>query len=101
MMAWGFPKKGAEHRQALDRVAEQTRTRFKLGHECVVMVAELTCTLPGCPPLDTVVVFWTPAGVRHRFKIFKPVVQVTEEDLPYVWLMRSLAAPQGFDEDCC
>jgi hypothetical protein len=101
MMAWGVPKKGAEHRQALDRLAEQTRARFKLGHESVVMVAELTCTLPGCPPLDTVVVFWTPAGVRHRFKIFKPVVQVTEEDLPYVWLMRSLAAPEGFDDDCC
>jgi hypothetical protein len=39
--------------------------------------------------------------VRHRFKIFKPALQVTEEDLPYDWLMRSLAAPEGFDEDCC
>jgi hypothetical protein len=29
------------------------------------------------------------------------VLQVTEEDLPYGWLMRSLAAPEGFDEDCC
>jgi nitrate reductase delta subunit len=100
-MMKGFPKKGADHVPALDRVAEQTRKRFKLGQEAVVLVAELACTLPGCPPLDTVVVFWTAAGVRHRFKIFKPVLQVTEEDLPYDWLMRSLAVPEGFEDDCC
>jgi nitrate reductase delta subunit len=100
-MTWGFPKKGADHPVALERVAEQTRQRFKLGPEAVVLVAELACALPGCPPLDTVVVFWTANGVRHRFRIFKPAVQVTDEDLPYDWLMRSLAAPEGFDEDCC
>jgi hypothetical protein len=101
MMTLGFPKKDADHLRALDRVTEQTRKRFRLGKEAVVLVAELTCTVPGCPPVDTVVVFWTPGGVRHRFKIFKPVVQVTEEDLPYDWLMRSLAVPEGFGEDCC
>ena len=100
-MALGFPKKGADHLAALDRLADQTRIRFKLGQEAVVLVAELACTVPGCPPLDTVVGFWTPDGVRHRFRIFKPVVQVTEEDLPYDWLLRSLAAPEGFDDDCC
>jgi hypothetical protein len=101
MITLGFPKKGADYRPALDRVAEQTRKRFKLGPETVVLVVELACTLPGCPPVDTVVVFWTPDGVRHRFRIFKPVVQVTEDDLPYVWLMRSLAAPEGLGDDCC
>jgi hypothetical protein len=101
MTALGFLKKGADHGQALDRIAAQTRARFKLGDEAVVLVAELACTLPGCPPIDTVVVFWTAQGVRHRFKIFKPALQVTEEDLPYAWLMRSLAAPEGFDLDCC
>ena len=100
-MALEFLKKGADHGQALDRIAAQTRTRFNLGDEAVVLVAELACTLPGCPPIDTVVVFWTAQGVRHQFKIFKPALQVTEEDLPYGWLMRSLAAPEGFDEDCC
>ena len=100
-MTWAFPQNGAERLPAIDRIAEQTRRRFKLGPEAVVLIAELACTLPGCPPVDTVVVFWTPQGVRHRFKIFKPLLQVTEEDLPYDWLMRSLAAPEGFDEDCC
>jgi nitrate reductase delta subunit len=100
-MTWAFPQNGAERLLALDRIAAQTRRRFNLGPEAVVLIAELACTLPGCPPVDTVVVFWSPQGVRHRFKIFKPLLQVTEEDLPYDWLMRSLAAPEGFDEDCC
>src|SRR3982074_3333105 len=100
-MTWGFPKKGADHLLALDRIAEQTRQRFKLGREAVGLVAELACALPRCSPLDAVVVFWTPNGVRHRFKIFKPAVQVTEEDLPYDWLMGSLAAAEGVGDDCC
>jgi hypothetical protein len=101
MTSFGFPTQGAEQQQALERIAALTRERFKLGAEAVVLVTELACTLPGCPPIDTVVVFWTPQGVRHRFKIFKPALRVTEEDLPYAWLMRSLSVPQGFDEDCC
>jgi hypothetical protein len=97
----GPPKKGADHLQAVERVAQQTRARFRLREELVVLVAEIACSVPGCPPLETVVVFWTAAGVRHRFKIFKAVSGITAEDLPYDWLMRSLAAPEGFDADCC
>jgi hypothetical protein len=97
----GFSKKSEGYLRALDRVTEQTRLRFRLGPEVVVLVSEIACSLPGCPPLETVVVFWTAAGVRHRFKIFKTVIEITEEDLPYDWLMRSLAAPEGFDADCC
>jgi hypothetical protein len=101
MVMLGPPKKGADHLQAVERVTEQTRERFRLGPELVVLVAQIACSVPGCPPLETVVVFWTAAGVRHRFKIFKAVSGITAEDLPYDWLMRSLAAPEGFDADCC
>ena len=97
----GSPKKGADHLQAVERVTRQTRERFRLGPELVVLVAQIACSVPGCPLLETVVVFWTAAGVRHRFKIFKAVSGITAEDLPYEWLMRSLAAPEGFDADCC
>jgi len=100
-MILGFAHQDANHRQGLGRVAEQTCKRFTLGPDAVVLVSELACSLPGCPPLETVVVFWTRDGARCRFKIFKPVMQVTEEDLPYAWLMRSLAAPEGSGDDCC
>ncbi len=82
-------------------MAALTREQFGLPEEAVVFVSQLACSSPGCPPLETVVVFWNAAGVRHRFKIFKVVRDVTAADLPYTWLLRSLAQPDGFDADCC
>jgi nitrate reductase delta subunit len=96
----GAGKKGAAHGAALERVKAWTRTRFSLAPGDVVMVAEVACALPGCPPLETVVAFWTADGRRHQFKLFKPPVQVVEDDLPYRWLMKSLEAEDGMS-DCC
>ncbi len=82
-------------------MTEQTRERFKLPEEAAIVVSEIACSLPGCPPLETVVAFWTLDGARHRFKIFKPVTEVIEEDLPYAWLKPALIVPEGFEDDCC
>ena len=95
----GAGKKSAAHVQALERVALWTRARFKLP-DAAVLVSEVACTQPGCPPLETVVAFWSADATRHHFKLFKRVEQVVEDDLPYVWLMASLAARDG-DDDCC
>lgn len=97
----GRLNKGAAQAEAAQRLAAWTRERFGLGEEAVVMAAEVACGLPGCPPLETVVVFWNTQGLRHRYKVFKPLAQVVEEDLPYRWLLRALAAPADYDEDCC
>jgi hypothetical protein len=77
-----------------------TRLRFGLSEEPAVLVAEIACSLLGCPPLETVVVFWTDAATRHRFKIFKPVEQVVEDDLPYAWLKEALI-DDGSGWECC
>jgi len=79
---------------------EWTRERFKLPPEAAVLVSEIACAVPGCPPLETVVAFWTEDATRHHFKLFKPVEAVVIDDLPYAWLMRSLAAGDDFG-DCC
>jgi hypothetical protein len=97
----GFKRKNPAHVQALDRVREWTRERFRLPADATIMVAEIACTVPGCPPIDTVVAFWTADETRHQFKIFKPVEDVVQDDLPYAWLKDSLAVPHGADCDCC
>jgi hypothetical protein len=94
----GF-KKSPGHLQALERVRTWTRERFKLADDVPVLVAEIACGLPGCPPLETVVAFWTANDKRHQFKLFKPVQEVVYDDLPYAWLIDSLAA--SADLDCC
>ena len=92
-------KKAPAHREALARVREWTRERFGLPEEASILVAELACRLPGCPPLETVVAFWTEDDRRHQFKLFKPVRDVVDDDLPYAWLIEALVASEL--PDCC
>src|SRR5439155_6631901 len=73
--------KRPEYLQALDRVKEWTRVRFKLPQDAAILVTEVACALPGCPPLETVVAFWTDADTRHHFKVFKPLAEVVADDL--------------------
>ena len=61
---------------ALNRIEAWTRARFALAPEEVVLVSELACALPGCPPLETVVAFWTLDKTRHHFKVFKRAEEV-------------------------
>ena len=94
-------KRSPEHLDALARVGAWTRERFTLSETATVLVTELACGLPGCPPLETVVAFWTAEAKRHHFKIFKPVGEIVRDDLPFAWLKDSLAVPDGFGCDCC
>ncbi len=96
----GFTRKSPGAQAALDRVRDWTRARFALGGEETVMVSEIACAVPGCPPIETHVVFWTPAG-RHHFKIFKPLAEVVEDDLPPAFMKNALVALEGLDCDCC
>jgi hypothetical protein len=98
--ALGFLNRSEQQRAAIQRVREWTRARFALSEEASIVVTELACGLPGCPPLETVIAFWIEER-RHHFKVFQPIAQVVEEDLPPRWLLPSLAVPDGFDCDCC
>ena len=76
----GFIKKDRQNSALTERVRGWTRQRFGLDDDETVMVSEIACQVPGCPPIETHVVFWTAAG-RHHFKIFKPLAAVSEDDL--------------------
>jgi len=95
------PKQTTERLDALDRVREWTRERFKLPDEATIMVTEIACALPGCPPLETVVAFWTDADKRHHFKLFKSVQNVVQDDLPPAWLKDSLLVDEMAGCECC
>ena len=94
-------KKSAAHLAAADRVKDWTRARFGLAPDAAVLVAQVSCTLPGCPPLETVVAFWTEGDRRHQFKLFKPLVDVSEEDLPPAFMKNALAEADAIACACC
>jgi nitrate reductase delta subunit len=48
-----------------------------------------------------VVAFWTEAEKRHHFKIFKPVAEVVEDDLPPSWMKKALLSADILGCECC
>jgi hypothetical protein len=99
--AFGLHRKGAAHLDAVERVKDWTRARFALSDADIVLVSEIARALPGCPPLETVVAFWTDDGTRHHFTVFKPAEEVREDDVPPAWLREALCASHGIDCACC
>jgi len=93
--------KSPEHHEALERVGAWTRERFQLPEAASVLVTELACGLPGCPPLETAVAFWTAATTRHQFKLFKPVAEVVADDLPPGWMKPALIVDEESGFECC
>lgn len=78
-----------------------TRTHFSLDEDTVVMVVELVCAIPGCPPVETVFAFWPENKPRRQFKIFKPPSEIVEDDLPPWWMKDALITPDWIDCSCC
>ena len=98
---FGSSRKGPAHVDVVERLKDWTRRRFDLGAPDVVMVSENARSLPGFPPRETAVSFWTVDGTRHHFKFFKPVEEIIEDDLPPAWLKESLALSEGGECACC
>ena len=94
-------RKGEGHVEAVEQVKDWTRARFSLGAEDVVVVNETEAKLPGFPPRETAVTFWTADRVRHHYKVFKPVADVAADDIPPAFLKASLALAEGIECACC
>ena len=96
----GTARKSPERLAAVERVEAWTRERFALSRDAQVHVWEIACTVPGCPPVETAVVFWI-ADQHYQFRVFRPVERVVADDLPPEWFKGALAAAEGFECDCC
>ena len=97
----GFRRARPDHSEAADRIKAWTRERFALGEEAAILVGEVACGIPGCPPIETVIAFWIEGDKRHHFKVFKPLAEVALDDLPPAFMKNALADLDGIDCDCC
>jgi hypothetical protein len=62
---------------------------FHLPNGATVMVTELRCHEPGCPPLETVIAILNEADRTRQHKLHKAIADVTRGDV------HGLAAHQG------
>lgn len=96
----GQARKSPERLRALERVEAWARDRFAPDPESAVHVWEIACAIPGCPPVETVVLFRI-EDRRYQFKVFKAVRDVVVDDLPPAWFKNALAVSEGIERDCC
>jgi len=85
---------------AAERLKDWTRARFSLDEGDTIVVVEAASGLPGFPPRETAVAFWS-AGTRHHYTVFKALEDVAAEDVPPAWLKESLALSEGIECACC
>ena len=62
---FGTFKRNPAQVAAFETIEAWTRARFGLAAIDAVLVTELACRLPGCPPLETVIAFWTADLTRY------------------------------------
>ncbi|MER5544100.1 hypothetical protein AB5L52_06465 [Streptomyces sp. CG4] len=60
---------------------ETVRTLLDLDDDTAVLIRQLACTEPGCPPLETVVVVLPMEGAARRWTLHRPADQITKDDL--------------------
>lgn len=64
-----------------DRIKAWTRGVFHVSDETTVMVTELECREPGCPPIETVIALLKGPGNTQQYKIHKTADEVGLSDL--------------------
>ncbi len=70
--------------QVIARVKDWAAASFALAEDVTVMVTELRCTEEGCPPIETVIAILDTPGQPRQFKVYKPMAEVTAEDIAAV-----------------
>ena len=73
-------RRGIDPDQA-DRIKSWSRSAWALSEETTVMVTELECREPGCPPIETVIALLEGPGKTTQFKIHKTDGDVTQRDV--------------------
>jgi hypothetical protein len=71
----------AGKRKSNSKATQQVKTWaldvLQLEEHTSLMVTELRCTEPGCPPIETVIALLKPSHPTHQYKIHKPVADIT------------------------
>lgn len=76
------PRSGGNGPQAA-RIKTWARELLAVDPDTTVLVTELHCTEPGCPPIETVIAVLA-HGAPRQYKVHRAIAEVTRADLETV-----------------
>lgn len=82
----------------LGRIDALIRARFDVRADDIVLVAADAVDRPGFPAFETNITFWK-GDARYKLKIFKPISEVSDQDMPVKWLLPALI--DDGEGECC
>ncbi|MEY9938899.1 hypothetical protein [Streptacidiphilus sp. MAP5-3] len=74
-------RQSPEHTARVNAIKGQTRRELDLDDGDTVVVRQLDCTEPGCPPVETVVAVLGAGGASRRWTLHHPVTEITPQRL--------------------
>lgn len=89
------PRSDERRSSAIRALKAKAHTLFEAADDDAVVVNELSCTEPGCPPIETVVALLRAGSEPRQVKIHKPAVEVTEDDLRRAMLLGHAHEPKS------
>ncbi len=63
------------------QIKEWVRELLAPGDDVTILVSELTCREPGCPPVETVIALLRGRDDATKYTIHRPAAEVTREDI--------------------
>jgi len=76
-----FDPKPTANPEQIRKIQFWVRDRLNLDEETVVMVSELRCSEPGCPPLETLIAVLDGPGQRRQFRFHKTIAEMAPNDI--------------------
>jgi hypothetical protein len=63
------------------RIKDWVRELIAPGDDVTILVSELTCSEPGCPPVETVIAVFRGRDEPTKYTIHRPSAEVTRDDI--------------------
>jgi hypothetical protein len=63
------------------RIKDWVRELIAPGDDVTILVSELSCSEPGCPPIETVIAVFRGRDEPSKYTIHRPSAEVTRDDI--------------------
>ncbi len=77
----GLSARGKGGADVARQIKSWVREAFDPEGQATILVSELTCSEPGCPPIETVIAIMHGPGASEKYKIHRPSAEITRADI--------------------